>query len=172
MKQLAAALLLTAFLLPDAYAQGDVRDELMRHFGMSSQKMERLAEAMPADLYEWAPAEGLMSVAKVYAHIARYNYMYLEDNLGIPVPDGVDLSSMESETDKEVVRSMLTASIAHVREHVPGLDGEALESVSNLYGRDVPAWAVLTQLVAHMNEHVGQAVAYARFNGIVPPWSS
>ncbi len=41
-----------------------------------------------------------------------------------------------------------------------------------LYGRDVAGWAVLFQLLAHMNEHVGQSVAYARMNGIVPPWSS
>jgi hypothetical protein len=30
---------------------------------------------------------------------------------------------------------------------------------------------VLLQLVAHMNEHLGQSIAYARMNGIVPPWS-
>jgi hypothetical protein len=42
---------------------------------------------------------------------------------------------------------------------------------TELYGRDVEKWAVLVQLVAHMNEHLGQSIAYARMNGIVPPWS-
>jgi hypothetical protein len=41
-----------------------------------------------------------------------------------------------------------------------------------LYGRNVAGWAVLFQLLAHMNEHVGQSVSYARMNGIVPPWST
>jgi hypothetical protein len=46
-----------------------------------------------------------------------------------------------------------------------------LDRDTELYGRDVGEWAVLFQLVAHMNEHLGQSVAYARMNGIVPPWS-
>ena len=43
--------------------------------------------------------------------------------------------------------------------------------MTTLYGRRVAGWAVLFQLIAHMNEHVGQSVSYARMNGIVPPWS-
>lgn len=172
MKRLAAFLIIASITTTVVQAQENVRDELLRHFNSSIQKMVRLSEAMPADLYTWAPQEGLMTVAEVYAHIARYNFMYLEDNLGIPVPDGIDLSTMESETDKEVVRGHLLASAEHVRKHVPALSMEALTAESDLYGRDVPGWAVLTQLVAHMNEHVGQAVSYARFNGVVPPWSS
>ena len=35
----------------------------------------------------------------------------------------------------------------------------------------VGEWAVLLQLLAHMNEHLGQSIAYARMNGVVPPWS-
>jgi hypothetical protein len=35
----------------------------------------------------------------------------------------------------------------------------------------VPRWAVMLQLVAHMNEHLGQSIAYARANDVVPPWS-
>lgn len=30
---------------------------------------------------------------------------------------------------------------------------------------------VLTKLDTHLAEHMGQLVAYARVNGIVPPWS-
>ena len=46
-----------------------------------------------------------------------------------------------------------------------------LEATTRLYGRDVAQWAVLLQLVAHMNEHLGQSIAYARMNGVTPPWS-
>ncbi len=172
MKRLAGFLILASITTTLVQAQEDVRDELLRHFNSSIQKMVRLSEAMPAELYTWAPQEGLMTVAEVYAHIARYNFMYLEDNLGIPTPVGIDLSTMEAQTDKEVVRTLLLASAEHVRKHVPALSAESLNAESNLYGRDVPGWAVLTQLVSHMNEHVGQAVSYARFNGVVPPWSS
>ena len=46
-----------------------------------------------------------------------------------------------------------------------------LTKMTRLYGRDVAQWAVLLQLVAHLNEHLGQSIAYARSNGVVPPWS-
>jgi len=47
-----------------------------------------------------------------------------------------------------------------------------LASQTQLYGRNVQQWAVLLQLLAHMNEHLGQSIAYARMNGVVPPWSA
>jgi uncharacterized damage-inducible protein DinB len=51
------------------------------------------------------------------------------------------------------------------------MSDEQLAKSTTLYGRTVPQWAVLFQLVAHMNEHLGQSIAYARSNGVVPPWS-
>ena len=47
----------------------------------------------------------------------------------------------------------------------------AIDAERTLYGRQVGEWAVLLQLVTHMNEHLGQSIAYARMNGVVPPWS-
>ena len=46
-----------------------------------------------------------------------------------------------------------------------------LAKPAELYGREVESWAVLLQLLTHMNEHLGQAIAYARMNRVVPPWS-
>ncbi|MFV1986448.1 MAG: DinB family protein [Gemmatimonadota bacterium] len=155
-------------------AQGvptEIRDEMLGQFANSSAKMTALSEAVPADLYGWAPSEGLMTVATVYAHIARYNFMYLSDNLGIPAPDGVDWENLESLTDKMQIVDALKRSIEHVKEQVEKMTEADLTAMTQLYGREVPGWAVLTQLVAHMNEHVGQSVAYARMNGVVPPWS-
>jgi uncharacterized damage-inducible protein DinB len=149
----------------------DFRDEALRHFEMSSRKLVMLSEAMPAGTYDWQPGEGVFTVARVYAHIARYNYLYLHENLGIEAPEGVAWRELESRTDKAAVREALLASIEHVRGSVAGMTEAELSRTVELYGRDVPGWAVLFQLVAHMNEHVGQAIAYARTNGIVPPWS-
>lgn len=148
-----------------------IRDDMLGHFGNSSFKMDALSKAMPAELYSWAPGEGLMTVAEVYAHIARYNFMYLNDNLGIPAPDGIDWQNLESWTDKARIVEALELSIAHVNEKVAAMTEHDLNTTTRLYGREVQGWAVLTQLVAHMNEHVGQSVAYARMNGVAPPWS-
>ncbi len=151
---------------------GDFRDEFLDHFERSSQKIVSLAEAMPERLYTWSPGNDVMSVAQVYMHIARYNFMYLEDNLGVAAPKDIDLSTIESITTKSRVIPLLRSSVDHVRQATKRMTSDDLTSTTRLYGRQVAEWAVLFQLLAHMNEHVGQSVAYARTNGIVPPWSS
>lgn len=149
----------------------DFRDEAMAHFERSSRKIARLAVAMPESLYAWRPMEGTMHVAKVYMHIARYNYLYLSENLRLPLPSHIDMSTMEAVADKERVMVMYAESVEYVRRQVAALSEEDLTRTTRLYGRTVPGWKVLFQLVAHMNEHVGQSVAYARMNDVIPPWS-
>jgi uncharacterized damage-inducible protein DinB len=159
---------------PPAWTQStptDYRDVVLEHFRGSSAKMTALSAAMPEDLYGWSPGEGVMTVARVYMHIARYNYLYLDGSLGIPAPDGVAWQDFESVTDKATILDALGASIEHVERHVRAMTTEDLTRTVTLYGRDVPGWEVLFQLLSHMNEHVGQAIAYARVNGVVPPWS-
>lgn len=153
-------------------APTDYRDEFLDHFGRSSNKMTQLSQAVPAELYTWSPGEGVMSIARVYMHIARYNYMYLDEQLGIKAPDGVDWPNFESITDKEEVVKLLAESIEHVKTAATQMSERDLTEQTRLYGQNVPGWAVLFQLIAHMNEHVGQSIAYARMNGIVPPWST
>jgi len=152
-------------------APTDYRDEFLDHFERSSYKMMTLSEAVPETLYDWRPGEGVMPVAQVYAHIARYNFMYLAENLGIPAPDDVEYATLEEISGKGEVTRMLARSVEHVKEHVSEMSEEELTAMTTLYGQQVAGWAVLFQLISHMNEHVGQSVAYARMNGITPPWS-
>jgi uncharacterized damage-inducible protein DinB len=173
-RPIALAVLAVTLSTSSAFAQGvpsQIRDDMLGQFGNSSFKMAALSEAMPEDLYGWAAGEGLMTVATVYAHIARYNFMYLSDNLDIAAPQGVDWENLETLTDKTKIVEALNVSIEHVNTEVAKMTDAELASMTRLYGREVPRWAVLTQLVAHLNEHVGQAVAYARINGVAPPWS-
>jgi len=149
----------------------DYRDEFLAHLERSSQKMTRLSAAMPESLYTWSPGAEVMSVARVYMHIARYNYLYLDGSFGIRAPDGVDWQNFESVTDKATIVAALEASFRHVQAAARGMTEADLTRSVTLYGRQVPGWKVLFQILSHMNEHVGQSIAYARVNGIVPPWS-
>ena len=156
-----------------AVAQGGdaLRQELMQHFDMSINKVIALAEAMPADRFEWKPSPDAMPVGHVYAHIAHYNYMYPASAMGVAAPAGLQLDTLENVRDKTRVVALLKASAEHVRRSVSGMSAAQLSERTKLYGREVAKWAVLLQLVAHMNEHLGQSIAYARANEIVPPWS-
>ena len=143
--------------------------EVMQQFDASMKKFVALAEAMPADKFAWSPGPGTMTVAKVFGHVARYNYLYPATSLGSPAPGARDADAAEDLTEKAQLVARLKESNDHVRAVVAGLKDPS--KVTEQYGRAVPQWSVLLQLVAHMNEHLGQSIAYARMNGIVPPWS-
>jgi uncharacterized damage-inducible protein DinB len=148
------------------------RGEFLQQFNTSMSKFVALAEAMPADKYAWSPGPGVATVAHVYVHVARYNYNYPEMSMGIPAPDGLSADSLENTiTTKAEAVAFLRRSREHVRTVLGTLTDEQLARPTDLYGRQVPQWAVLFQLVAHMNEHLGQSIAYARVNGVTPPWS-
>jgi len=167
-----AALLLAAGPVTAQPAPSDAGgfvSEIMRQFEGSMGKFIALAEAMPADKYAWSPGPGVMTVAKVYGHVARYNYLYPATSLGVPAPDGRDADAAEELGDKDRLVARLKESREHVRAAVQSLADPS--KATTQYGRDVPQWSVLLQLVAHMNEHLGQSIAYARTNGVVPPWS-
>lgn len=151
-------------------APGGFAAEFLGQFDASMDKFIALAEAMPAGKYSWSPGEGVMTVARVYAHVGHYNYLYPATSLGTPAPMGRDKDAIEDLTDKAQIVALLRDSKAHVHAVVAKLPPEQAEKTT-LYGRQVGQWAVLLQLVAHMNEHLGQSIAYARMNGIVPPWS-
>jgi hypothetical protein len=47
----------------------------------------------------------------------------------------------------------------------------ALTRDVDFFGTPAPMGGVLATIDTHIAEHLGQAIAYARVNGIVPPWS-
>ena len=173
-RRIALVLLVLSMAPAAASAQApppNFRGEWLLQFDASVEKLSALADAMPAESYTWSPGEGVMPVGQVYMHIARYNYLYPAENLGVAPPAGVDLDRMEAERSKASVVQALRQSIAHARAAAAAMDEADLARTTHLYGRDVPSWSVLLQLLAHMNEHLGQSIAYARMNGVVPPWS-
>ncbi len=163
-----------AILAAPARAQGisGFGGELRGQFEGSAEKLVALAEAMPAESYSWQPMEGVYTVAAAYMHVARYNYMYPDMYLGVDAPAGVDYGSLEERvTTKDEAVRILAASLNHVRGIMDSMSDADLAKQTELYGREVESWAVLLQLMTHMNEHLGQAIAYARMNRVVPPWS-
>ena len=167
----ALALVLSAPLAAAQNAPPGSREELLMQFNNSASKFEALATAMPADKFNWSPGPGVMTVAQVYAHVAHYNYRYPSQNMKVAAPRGVALDTLERMTDKAQIVALLRSSAEYVRQNVKQMPDAQMSQPTELYGRTVPQWSVLLQLVAHMNEHLGQSIAYARMNGVVPPWS-
>lgn len=173
-RRLTLSLLWIVLALPTflgAQTSVEIRDRLAGHFNVAMSKFIALAEAMPDGTYTWSPGEGVMEVGEVFMHVARYNYLYLSENMGIALPAGVDMSSMEAVREKAQVLEALTDSRDWARKSMGAMGAADLEEETELYGRTVKKWGVVTQLVSHMSEHLGQSIAYARMNGVIPPWS-
>src|SRR5579863_8835913 len=136
-----------------------------------SRQLIQLAEATPADKFSWRPAEGVRSMSEVYMHIALTNYWLLSVT-GPKLPADIKAESMEgSVTAKPEVIDWLKRSLEAVKTAHLAVKPADLQRKVKVNGRDSTVDAMYLRIIVHANEHMGQLVAYARMNGIVPPWS-
>jgi uncharacterized damage-inducible protein DinB len=129
-----------------------------------------LAEAVPAEKYGWRPGEGVRSVGEVYMHIAGGN-SFLLTFAGAKAPAGEDPSAEKTVTDKAQIIDALKKSFAHLRQVLASTSDTDLDKPVKLFGRDSSVRGVFLVVATHEHEHLGQSIAYARMNGIVPPWT-
>jgi uncharacterized damage-inducible protein DinB len=148
------------------------RAEFLRELADLETKYVRLAEQMPADKYSWRPAEGVRSVGEVFLHVAQANFG-LTRRIGTPAPAGFSPQGYEkSITDKAQIVDQLKQSFAHMRgAAVKAADADADKTMPWFGGSTITQRAFLLFVVRHAGEHLGQSIAYARVNGVVPPWS-
>jgi uncharacterized damage-inducible protein DinB len=147
------------------------RGEFLAELSYYEQRFTRLAETMPAEKYSWRPMEGVRSVGDVYAHIAAANYRFA-NLLGTSIPAGVDPKAIEGMAgDKAKVVQALKDSFAHMREAVLAIKDADLENAVKTPRGPTTIRGAFILLSGHLGEHLGQSIAYARQNGIVPPWT-
>jgi uncharacterized damage-inducible protein DinB len=145
------------------------RTEFLADLDEVQKKVTDLAAAVPADKYTWRPAEGVRSISEVYMHIAGGNY-FLVTFLGIQPPADMP-KEIESLTDKQKVLSELQKSFDHVRTAAKNTSDTEMEQTLTMLGNQTTKRGVFVTILNHLHEHLGQSIAYARMNGIVPPWS-
>jgi uncharacterized damage-inducible protein DinB len=134
-------------------------------------KMNSLAQAVPADKYSWRPAPGVRSISEVFTHVAGANYMF-PGMAGVKPPEGIDRNMEKTVTEKSKVQEALKQSFEHARKAVQGLSDADMTKEIKFFGRPMTEDALFFAMANHMHEHLGQAIAYVRMNGVVPPWSA
>ena len=136
-----------------------------------SAQLISLAEAMPAGKFAWRPAPGVRSTSEVFMHIAVANF-FLLGATGAKMPADLKSGDLEkSVTAKPEVIAWLKRSLDAVKEAHVGVKAGDLERHVKINGRKAKVDGIYLRILVHANEHMGQLVAYARFNGVVPPWS-
>jgi uncharacterized damage-inducible protein DinB len=147
------------------------RSEVMAEVMVQEDKFTRLAEAIPADKYNWRPAADVRSFAEVFLHVSAANYN-LYKLVGTPPPTGVDVKNLEkSTTEKAKVVATLKDSFAHAKQAIKAMPDADLEKSMDWFGGKNTERGVLLFIVRHAAEHLGQSIAYARMAGVVPPWT-
>jgi uncharacterized damage-inducible protein DinB len=147
------------------------RSEVMAEVMIQEDKFSRLAEAIPAEKYTWRPAPDVRSVAEVFLHVSAANFN-LYKLVGTPPPEGFDVKSLEkSTTDKTKVIATLKNSFAHARKAITAMPDANLDKSLDWFGGKNTQRGILLFITRHAAEHLGQSIAYARFIGVVPPWT-
>jgi uncharacterized damage-inducible protein DinB len=136
----------------------------------ASKKIMDLADAMPADDYNWRPEDSVRSVAEVYVHIAMSNYFILSF-LGEKMPEGFDQNAEKNMKDKKDILNFLQQSFADAQKFLSGFNETDYDTMVKLPFGEFTKGQVLMLAATHAHEHLGQSIAYARTNHIVPPWS-
>ena len=144
------------------------RAEYLRDLDDLQQKIEDLAAAMPQSKYAWRPEEGVRSVSEVYLHIAGSNY-FLATFVGVKPP--ANLPDFDKITEKARVLDELRKSFDHIRNAAINTPDSDLETQIKMFGATTTKRAAFITILNHLHEHLGQSIAYARINGVVPPWS-
>lgn len=167
---LALAVPASAALAADAPAQpgAALKAAYLLELADVQTKIKALAEAIPEDKYGWRPAAGVRSIGEVFGHIAGGNY-YLTKMAGVEPPAGnPDFEKL----GKKDLLAWLDKSYEHVRAALAAATPEQLDKPVDFFGEKITVRGLYLKEYGHLSEHLGQAIAYARSNGITPPWSA
>ena len=129
----------------------------------------------PTDKLVWRPMEGTRSFREVFAHVAA------EGNtetamFGRPLPPGslADFDAEEARLTKlpdDQLIAVMDRAMQSLSATLGGLSPARINSPIRYYAQSTLPRVATTYPLNDLHEHLGQLVAYARMNTIVPPWT-
>lgn len=178
MSALAAAALLTWATPVAAQTSDGVMGELLNDLSQVEKKVIGLANAMPAAAHEWRPGKGVRSTSETLMHIAADNYFF-PAVMGVKTPAETGITKeypTAAAFEKKVLpRDALIAevqkSFAFLRTTMTAVPAAKMNEPIEMFGQKTTNRGVWIMAVAHLHEHLGQLIAYARSNNVTPPWS-
>ena len=150
----------------------DMKAESLVDLERVQKKFVDLANALPADKMTWRPSADSRAFAELFLHVAGERYAILK-LMGAAAPEGFDAQAFEkSTTDKTKIVDELNRSWDFSKKTINGMTNADFAKLIPKLGPRANAGDVVYILVADAHEHLGQSIAYARVNGIVPPWTA
>ena len=161
--------LAVVLMVPLARAQSQpagLQAAFAKDAGTLSEKFTGLARVMSGK-YDWKPSQGVRSVGDVFNLIVKENGLLAGVLSGTPNTGEKPVPI----TDPEKMQAALKASYVNLQKAIMGLSDSDLQASVKLFGRDMTKQAALMLILGDQHEHLGQSIAYARSNDVVPPWS-
>ena len=165
--QYAVCALAVALMATLAQAQpAGIQAAFAKDAGSLSDKFTGLARVMSGK-YDWKPGRGIRSVGDVFNLIVMENGLLAGALSGTP-NTGAKPAPI---SDPQKLQEALKASYVNLQKAITGLSDNDLQTTVKLFGRDWTKQDALMHILEDQHEHLGQSIAYARSNGVVPPWS-
>jgi hypothetical protein len=139
------------------------------------EKFVGLANAFTEAQWEYRPMEGVRSVKDVLALMIAETHMFpvawgSEPPAGAAAGFGPEMQRVSALSRTDLM-AQLGPSFDHMIAIVRGMDEAKRMESSTYFGQQMPVHANIATAMADMHEHLGQLIAYARANRVVPPWS-
>ena len=150
----------------------DLKAQALLDLENVQKKFVDLANAVPAGKFGWKPSGDTRSFAEVLMHVAGERYQIL-GLMGAKAPDEFDGKTFEkSKAEKADVIAELDKTWEFTKQTIGGMSNADFAKPLPKLGPQANAGDVVYILVADAHEHLGQAITYARVNGVVPPWTA
>ncbi len=157
--------LLVALLLVVACASAaDDREMIAKHWKTTGEFTIAVADAMPADAWNFKPNPAEMSFGALMAHFVGYNNSNVAAVTGTKGPE-----TPKTTEDKAVMMEFLKASAAYWDKALGAVTVEQLDKMSGRQGREMSGRERLWAAFTHTAHHRGQAEVYLRVKDITPP---
>ena len=162
--------------VPNRESALEIRKRYLMDLDTLQSKFLALAEAIPAEKYAWRPAPGVRSIGEAFMHVASEYYVYAPMAYGATrstviarAPEA--FKAFESKSTKADAVKHLKEGFTYMKQQLEGLDPAAITGTKKLFDGDRTIVETSFVMSGDLHEHLGQLIAYARTNGVAPPWS-
>ena len=151
------------------------QDQTVADLEQMRDKFTSLAEAFPEEMWDWQPMEGTRSVRDVMVLMVAEGHIFpgmwgADPPMGAADGFGAEIGRVTAMSKADVIREIESAW-NYMIESCRNMTAADRAADAEWFGQAMTAAGVVGHAVADMHEHLGQSIAYARMNEIVPPWS-
>lgn len=158
---------------------------VMRLFESQEYELRSLAEAMPAEKWDYRPARGMFknekpeygpaevrTFAEQVKHVACSNFAFAAELDGAKPPDACDKGGPSPAKSRAELLVYLRDSFTALKNSLAAITEQNMyDPIEGPYAGPNTRLGLAEVCIWHAADHYGQMTMYLRLNGIVPPTS-